>query len=298
MAHKIFATFPQNPGQVEVKLPQMPQLITTPEGTIEYAVTGAGKPVLFLHGGHSNCRETLWHKGFDTSRFLLLTPSRPGYGGTPLASFSQPAAAARLMASLLDALELDKAIVVGISAGGLTAIELAANFPDKVEKLVLLSAVTRKWLSPEDEMYRKGKTIFSPKNEKWSWLLFRTFFRLFPRKMTAVLFKELSSKTGQQITAGEVREIRDMTFLQRSGEGFNADLDQDIAAGVISRVQCPTLILHSENDRSVRMDFARHARENIPDSRMITYDNKWGHLLWVGQESEGPIRDVMSFSEG
>lgn len=276
----------------------MTQLITTSEGTVECAITGTGRPVLFLHGGHSNCRETLWHKGFDTSRFQLLTPSRPGYGGTPLASFSQPSAAARLMASLLDAFNLEKAIVVGISAGGLTAIELAAGFPDKVEKLVLLSAVTRKWLSPEDEMYRKGKSLFSPKSEKWSWLLFRTFFRLFPRKMTAVLFGELSTKTGQQITQDEIREIRDMTFLQRSGEGFAADLDQDIAAGVIARIQCPALILHSENDKSVSMGFALHARENIPDSRLITYDNKWGHLLWVGWESEGPIRDVMSFIEG
>lgn len=275
----------------------MTQLITTSEGTVEFAITGAGRPVLFLHGGHSNCRETLWHKGFDTSRFRLLTPSRPGYGGTPLASFSQPAAAARLMASLLDALSLEKVIVVGISAGGLTAIELAAGFPDKVEKLVLLSAVTRKWLSPEDEMYRKGKSLFSPKSEKWSWLLFRTFFRLFPRKMTAVLFSELSTKTGQKITPDEVREIRDMTFLQRSGAGFAADLDQDIADGVISRIQCPALVLHSENDKSVSMDFARHARENVPDSHLITYDNKWGHLLWLGRESEGPIRDLMIFLE-
>lgn len=273
----------------------MNQIIETPLGAIECSLTGAGKPVLFLHGGHSNSRETLWHKGFDKTRFLLVTPSRPGYGKTPLATFSQPKEAAALVASMLEKLGLEKAIVVGISAGGLTAIELAARFPEKVEKLILLSAVTRKWLSPEEDMYRKGKKLFSPKSEKWSWLMFRTFFRLFPRKMTEVLFGELSTRKGAEISRDEIAEIKQMTFLQRSGHGFAADLDQDIGEGVISRIQCPTLILHSKNDPSVNPGFARYAKEMIPHAGLIFYDNKWGHLLWVGEESETPIQDTLDF---
>jgi pimeloyl-ACP methyl ester carboxylesterase len=60
------------------------EVIKTDKGQIEYSIVGKGVPILFLHGGHSNCQETLLHKGFDTNKFQLITPSRPGYGNTPL----------------------------------------------------------------------------------------------------------------------------------------------------------------------------------------------------------------------
>ena len=54
------------------------KIIETDKGQIEYSIVGKGIPVLFLHGGHSNCRETLFHKGCNTNKYLLITPSRPG----------------------------------------------------------------------------------------------------------------------------------------------------------------------------------------------------------------------------
>ena len=51
------------------------KIIDTDKGQVEYSIVGKEKPVLFLHGGHSNCKETLFHKGFDTNKFQLITPS-------------------------------------------------------------------------------------------------------------------------------------------------------------------------------------------------------------------------------
>jgi pimeloyl-ACP methyl ester carboxylesterase len=59
-------------------------VINTKIGEIEYCSVGQGIPIVFIHGGHSNCFDTLSHKGFDLSKFQLITPSRPGYGKTPL----------------------------------------------------------------------------------------------------------------------------------------------------------------------------------------------------------------------
>ncbi|MEM6846250.1 MAG: alpha/beta hydrolase [Bacteroidota bacterium] len=103
-------------------------------GDIEYSSVGRGVPVLFVHGGHSNCHETLCHQGFDLERFQLITPSRPGYGKTPLNGNRTPKQAADLMVELLNHLKIDDVVVYGISAGGLTAIALAANYPSKVKK--------------------------------------------------------------------------------------------------------------------------------------------------------------------
>lgn len=273
----------------------MNTITETALGSIEYSIFGTGQPVLFLHGGHSNSQETLFQKGYDKGRFQLITPSRPGYGKTPLARFKSPEESAELIIALLDFLKIEKAILVGISAGGLTAIALAANYPARTEKLILISAVTKKWLSESDDLYQRGKRMFSPNKEKRSWKLFRFFFKLFPKLMAKVLFKELSTKDKAIILPEEIAEIKEMTFKQSSGDGFENDLDQDIPDGTIEKINCPTLILHSENDKSVNIEMAQYASSKIDNAELKTYDNKWGHLLWIGEESKKPISDVMKF---
>ncbi len=273
----------------------MNKIVATELGSIEYSIFGSGQPVLFLHGGHSNSHETLFQKGYDKSNFQLITPSRPGYGKTPLARFKSPKESAELIITLLDYLKIEKAILVGISAGGLTALELASNYPTRAEKLVLISAVTKKWLSKNDNLYIRGKKMFSSNKEKRSWKLFRFFFILFPKLMTKVLFEELSTKEKQLILTEEVAEIKEITFKQSSGYGFENDLDQDISDGIIEKISCPTLILHSVNDKSVNIEMAHYASHKIKNSELKTYDNKWGHLLWVGKESAKPIADVIKF---
>jgi len=56
----------------------------TSKGKIEYTLLGNGKPMLIVVGGHTNCKETIFHKGFDPGKYCFVTPSRPGYGLTPL----------------------------------------------------------------------------------------------------------------------------------------------------------------------------------------------------------------------
>lgn len=272
-----------------------PQIINTPKGTIEFSLIGTGTPILFVHGGHSSCNDTFFHKGFDTKQFCLITPSRPGYGNTPLSHRISPQQTAELFIALLDELNLKSVIVVGISAGGPSAIELAANFPERVTKLILISAVTKKWLQKEDETYQKAKRLFSPATEKYSWAIFRFCYSLFPRLMAKTMFKEFSNFRPCEITKKEITELYGMLKFQRSKEGFINDLDQDIEQGVIGRVTCPTIILHSTNDNSVKVEHAKHAQFEIKNSILKTYNNRWGHLLWLGEEGYTPINETLTF---
>ncbi|MEZ4906448.1 MAG: hypothetical protein R2771_02125 [Saprospiraceae bacterium] len=45
----------------------MKNTIESPKGQIEYTIYGKGDTIIFIHGGHSNCDETLFHKGFDNN---------------------------------------------------------------------------------------------------------------------------------------------------------------------------------------------------------------------------------------
>jgi pimeloyl-ACP methyl ester carboxylesterase len=157
------------------------EILKTKYGHIEYTSIGNGKPILFIHGGHSNCWETLIHKGFDENKYQLITPSRPGYGQTTLQGNESAKQTATLLAELIRILRLDKVVVYGISAGGLSSIELASNYPELVDKLVLASAVTHNWLDKKGEIYKTAKLMFNPHIEKITWAIVKLFAKLSPQ---------------------------------------------------------------------------------------------------------------------
>jgi len=267
--------------------------IETSKGKIEYTLLGNGKPMLIIVGGHTNCKETIFRKGLDPDKFCFVTPSRPGYGLTPLTEQNKtPKGTADLFVALLDKLNIQKTIVVGISAGGLTALEIAANYPDRVENLILMSALTKNWFVKTDKVYKGAKKIFAPKIERYTWFFYKLFFRLFPKAMSRTMFKELSKYRPIEFTEDEFQELKQMTLIMRSYQGFDNDLDQTIEQETLKRIECPTLILHSENDNAVDISHSENAKNNIKNSKLITFNNHWGHLLWLGADYEPILEEL------
>ena len=179
-------------------------LADTSVGKIEYTDVGQGQVIVFLHGGHSNCFETISHKGFDLTKYRLITPSRPGYGSTPLEKNESPRQAAKLILSLLEQLSIDHVTAYGISAGGLTAIEMAALDHKKVTKLVLASAVTKEWLDKNGSMYKTAKLMFSPRMESFIWSTVRFFSRLFPKLIAANFYPQFTTQKAKDLRKEEI----------------------------------------------------------------------------------------------
>jgi pimeloyl-ACP methyl ester carboxylesterase len=269
--------------------------VITGKGRVEYSVTGEGKPVLFLHGGHSNCRETLFHKGFDIRRHQLVTPSRPGYGNTPLNGNCTPRKTADLIISLMDYLHIEKTVIYGISAGGLTSLELAGNYPERVEKLVLASAVTQKWLRPTDNVYKAARGLFNPACEKFVWGGVRAISALSPALIARSFHSQFSKAARHGWAQDEIAELTALFAHFSSQKGFLCDIDHDIDDNLLAAISCPTLIVHSRNDNSVPFEHARHANEQIRNSTLCELNNKWGHLFWIGRDSQEAIRHIMEF---
>ncbi len=271
------------------------KIIKTELGVIEYSTIGRGKPVLFIHGGHTNCNETLWHKGFDLKKYQLITPSRPGYGNTPLSNNKTPIQQADLIISLLDYLNIDKVILYGISAGGLTTLELARNYPDRVEKLILASSISKEWLDKKGKLYKTAKRIFNPKLEGFAWGMTRFFSVLFPNLIAKNFYPQFTSTLPHKLIKGDVKELMAMFKNFRSGAGFINDIDQNIDQDVISQIKCPTLIIHSKNDNSVPFEHALHSNKMIGNSKLVELNNEWGHLIWLGSDSNVSISKTMEF---
>lgn len=276
------------------------KIINTKPGKIEFSIVGQGFPILFIHGGHSNCKDTLCYKGFDLNKYQLITPSRPGYGKTPLNNNKSPRQAADLIIELINYLTLDEVIIYGISAGGLTAIELAANYPERVKKLILASAVSMEWLNKNEKTYKTAKRMFTPNVQGIIWGIIRFLNKIFPRMIANNFYSQLSKKECNRLRNEDVREFISALNKYWSNEGFINDIDQlhqENNEKTISQIKCPTLIIHSEYDNSVPIEHAKYANRMINNSTIEILQNEWGHLFWIGMDSKESIKTTIKFIE-
>ena len=106
-----------------------------------YRIAGSGPALLLIHGIGDN--STTWgpvHREL-AQRFTVIAPDLLGHGKSdkPRADYSV-AAYANGMRDLLSVLDIDKVTVVGHSLGGGVAMQFTYQFPQLVDRLILVSA--------------------------------------------------------------------------------------------------------------------------------------------------------------
>src|SRR6266568_6261338 len=172
---------------------QMNTIAQTERGPIEYRVVGQGPAVLVLNGGHTNCNSPLGHQRFFVEHgYQLLIPSRPGYGHTPSSTGRTAEAFADALILLLDQLQLEQVIVLGISAGGRTALQFAGRAPSRVSKLILQNAVTGGKF-PALLTRMMAHLLFNPWVERWTWTAFRWLVKVAPLSALKGMMRSLTT---------------------------------------------------------------------------------------------------------
>jgi pimeloyl-ACP methyl ester carboxylesterase len=114
--------------------------VNTPEGQIHYATAGKGKPVLLLHQTPRSWDEYRDVLPILGTRSWAIAMDTLGFGDSY--RLQRPASIelyARGVIQLLDGLFIERASVVGHHTGGVVAVEVAAEYPQRVEKLILSS---------------------------------------------------------------------------------------------------------------------------------------------------------------
>jgi pimeloyl-ACP methyl ester carboxylesterase len=130
----IFLSYSNDINRARSAVASGAQIANTVAGPIEYAERGDGIPLLSIHGADQGLTNT----ELVGDGFRVIAPSRLGYLGTSIPSDVSPAARADAHVALISWLKVDRAVVVGISAGARSAIELALRHPDKVSALILI----------------------------------------------------------------------------------------------------------------------------------------------------------------
>ncbi len=235
----------------------------------ELLVTGAGRPLLFLHAGH----------GFDTAdpliarlakRHRVVAPSLPGFGDTPRPDgVTSVDDIAYLMLDLIEEMDLRDLIVVGISFGGWVAAELATKGSDRIASLVLIDAVGVKF---GDRETRDITDIFSTTAQQIPELFFAD-----PAKGAAVLH-DLDFTKLPEATA--LRFARNRESLTRYG--WAPTLYNPKLKGRLHRIKVPTLLLWGAEDRIVSTDYGRNYAAAIPGARLAVIGDA-GHYGYLEQ---------------
>jgi pimeloyl-ACP methyl ester carboxylesterase len=251
------------------------QFVITAHGPIEYSTAGEGLPVLYIHGAGGGHDMGQLFARLIGDGFLWICPSRFGYLRTPIppdASFESQADA---YAALLDFLHIEKAVIIGLSVGGPSALLFALRHPNRCRALVLQSAISKTMTKrPISDWFYN--TIFS--SDFIYWVLSNRFKKTLFKKfgVDPVILKPLTRD--ERGWAEEVLHIfhpasKRYPGIRNDQKATISDKQYDL-----DRIDLPTLILHALDDGLVGYEFAEYAHAHIPDSELIVFSSG-GHML-------------------
>ncbi|MGZ6125194.1 MAG: alpha/beta hydrolase [Myxococcales bacterium] len=263
------------------------EIVATRCGPIEYAERGQGPAVLVVHGAGGGFDQGLMFAQPIAERgFRTIAMSRFGYLRTPLPKDASAEAQADAHAFLLDALGIDRAAVIGVSAGGPSAIQFCLRHPDRCTAMVLLVP-----LAYSDKPPRKLSPVaqFLMERTVSSDFILWSASRLLRTPMVESILGTPIEDVRRLPTAeqGKVYAVLDSILpvsLRTKGLMNEGAIAQALRPLPLERIAAPTLIASVEDDGYKTFAAARYTAEHIPGARFVGYP-QGGHLC-VGHDKE------------
>jgi pimeloyl-ACP methyl ester carboxylesterase len=259
------------------------QIAQTSKGPVEYTLLGRGPLVLVCHGTSSNCFSTEQAGPLVEAGFSVLTPSRPGYGRTPLKVGRTAGEAAQAFVALLDSLQVQTCSVVAISGGGPTGVALASGFPQRVKRLILAAAVTHPEDRPNEPAFKNQTAFYGPMHAVL-WGMLGLMSRLSPRGMarqTLAIFSTHDPDDGlSKLSLNDIEKICRFYQGRSSRQGALNDAAHSVGVDVLASVTQPTLVIHSREDNSVPFGHAEWSLAHIPQTELCEAGIT-GHFFWI-----------------
>lgn len=290
---------PLAPNDYKECLAQHATIAKTQLGPMQYAERGSGHAIISVHGGPGGHDQGLaLGECFRKQGFKIIAPSRPGYLDTPIDTGATLEAQADALAALMDALGIEKAAVLGASAGGPSSYLLAQRHPHKVAALIEIDSVSMTY-TKADELNKTEEFFYLSKPGVW---LMDFFMRHFPSTMVKE-FLESESSLEQHELGERVKEVVNdplkLTFIQTMTQtmvgnyekrkpGVENDLFQmrQLDKLPLDKVECPTLVIHGNADADVPLRDAQYAHSAIVGSELYIVDRASHIGFWISDHAD------------
>jgi pimeloyl-ACP methyl ester carboxylesterase len=233
---------------------------TTSRG-LYYEVTGAGQPVVFIHAFSVDRR--MWEPQIAAfaDRFRLVRYDLRGHGRS--VAPTEPYTGYDDLRNLLDELRIEKATLVGLSAGSELAISFAIAHPERVAGLVLAApglggyqTPPLPWARPVFEAAAAGE----PERAARLWA------------DTPIMALRGNLAATSTVTSLVMNNSRLWTF-KRTEQPLSPP-----AAGRLSEITCPALIIVGDEDLPHIRDIAGALQRGIAGARLVTVPRA-GHIV-------------------
>ncbi len=276
-----------------------PSVAETAKGKIEYDLTeGAGPVILSVHAGLGGADQgRLIANWLADKGYRILSPSRPGYLGTPLESGGTIEEQADLLVALLDRLGIEKVALLSLSAGGPVAYVLAARHPERVWAMVAIASVSGYYFMPET-VGAAGEVIFmSTPGQK----LMRLFMNKAPRLFLAGALAGIGYLPKQQLkeyvdyilkTPGRyafMQGIMDTMYPYSARTiGNKNDMEQfrTMKPLPLDKIVSPCLIIHGTLDADVKFYDGVRAYEHIKGAERYWIEGGDHLAFWLSPKAD------------
>ncbi len=238
---------------------------------LHYVEWGAAdKPALvLLHGfqSHAHTWDTFSRAMADTYHVVAL--DQRGHGDTSWAPDGNytPEAFIRDIVGFIDALELAPAVLVGHSMGGRHAAMVAADYPDKATKVIIVDTPAELPAAIRDMMAQQPESDTPPQPE-----IFETFeevirngMRQYPLTPEAEL-RHANYHNLYRGADGKWRWRWDPTLLE--SRRLNRSLRLDLYP-YLQRIQCPTLLIRGQQSPLLTPEIAQKMVQSLPHGRVV-----------------------------
>ncbi len=270
---------------------QASAVVTTRCGPIEVQQAGEGIPLLMIHGsGGGHDQGMAWARPLVQQGVRVIAMSRFGYLRTPRPADASPEAQADAHVCLLDALGISKAAVMGVSAGGPSAMQTAIRHPNRVSALVLVVPIAWKPGTVAD-----SAPLLSDGMDALLLRLLGSDFLFWAALHVArdPLIRHVLATPPEQVTAASAQErarVNDLADrilpVSRRAAGLRDDtrLGKRLGPYALETIRVPTLVVSARDDGFGTYAAAQYSASRIAGAKFIGLD-QGGHLL-VGHDAE------------
>jgi pimeloyl-ACP methyl ester carboxylesterase len=212
---------------------------------LHYEVGGEGRPLILLHGLSGSPRWWRYNSALLARHFQVYMVDLFGFGLGRGQKFSLTEAGI-LLRKWMDMTGIRSANLVGHSMGGYITIDLAANFPQMVHRIVLVDVL----------VYPVGRAYL---RNIWRLLLAVRYAAV---NFLPVLFLDF-------LRAGPV------TMFSAMQEVLDADISSSL-----NRIQAKTLIVWGEKDMVLPVDIGKKLHKLMPGSELVIVEGAGHNPMW------------------
>ncbi len=250
----------------------------TPINTIDM---GEGPAIVFVHGLSGSWPNWLEQLPVFARDHRVIAMDLPGFGHSPMPQEKITISAyARLLDGLLEHLGVSAATLVGNSMGGFVSTELAIAFPQRVERLVLVSAAgISTYRHPGVERAEPYLRRLAPMVAAYTgWTAARSDWvtrRPGLRNLTLGFVTRHPNRLPAALAAEQLRGAGKPGFMQ----ALQANIEYPIEER-LPEIACPTLIVWGAEDKVIPVADANVFERLIPNSRKAIFEDT-GHMAML-----------------